>query len=146
MTADLFRVGGFLPDIELPCPSTGRAVNVQAARGESTVLMTLHSADCPECREYLVRLNSLEPEFQAWEGRLLVAVPGSAHITVCTALVFGTVICDASTRIADGSLKMVVADRFGQIFYVSVAGASHDLPTPADLAEWLKFLGTLCPE
>jgi hypothetical protein len=56
------------------------------------------------------------------------------------------VVSDQRARIADGSLKMVVADRFGQIFHISVAGASHDLPRPAELTEWLKFLGTLCPE
>jgi hypothetical protein len=41
---------------------------------------------------------------------------------------------------------LVVADRYGQIFYVAHAESKHALPPPRELTEWLKYLGTLCPE
>ena len=37
--------------------------------------------------------------------------------------------------------RVVVADRYGQVFYTDDA-----LTAPRQLAEWLKYLGTLCPE
>jgi hypothetical protein len=41
---------------------------------------------------------------------------------------------------------VVIADRYGQVYYVSEAGENHAFPTPRELEEWLKFLATECPE
>jgi hypothetical protein len=41
---------------------------------------------------------------------------------------------------------VVVADRWGEIYYVSGANRAADLPTPDDLAEWLRYVQNECPE
>jgi hypothetical protein len=46
----------------------------------------------------------------------------------------------------DGKAAVIAADRFGQVFYARDAEPEHSFPTPRELQEWLKYLGTLCPE
>jgi hypothetical protein len=41
---------------------------------------------------------------------------------------------------------LLVADRYGQIFHVVAAPVGHVFPSARELTEWLKYLGTLCPE
>ena len=41
---------------------------------------------------------------------------------------------------------VVVADRWGEIYYVTGAARAVDLPTPDDLAEWLCYVQRECPE
>lgn len=70
---------------------------------------------CSGCGEYLQALADVEEEFRIWEARLIVL-----H------------------RQSD---RVIVADKFGQVFYVE-----GRLTPPRQLTEWLKYLGTLCPE
>ena len=44
------------------------------------------------------------------------------------------------------SAGLVVADRWGEVYYVKGAGRAADLPTPGDLAEWLRYVQNECPE
>ena len=41
---------------------------------------------------------------------------------------------------------VVVADRWGEIYYLKGAGRAVDLPTPGDLAGWLRYVQSECPE
>ena len=41
---------------------------------------------------------------------------------------------------------VVVADRWGEIYYVKGAGRTADLPTPHELTEWLRYVENECPE
>lgn len=41
---------------------------------------------------------------------------------------------------------VLVADRWGEIVYVTVGSDVRDLPTPQALLEWLDHLETRCPE
>jgi hypothetical protein len=41
---------------------------------------------------------------------------------------------------------VVVADRWGEIYYVKGAGRTADLPTPHELTEWLRHVQNECPE
>jgi hypothetical protein len=40
----------------------------------------------------------------------------------------------------------VVADRWGEIYYLQGADRTGDLPTPHELAEWLRYVRNECPE
>ena len=115
--------------------------------GKITVLVTLHSAHCAGCREYLDSLSRISGEFDAWDARLLVVVPGPPALARSLVTPFGKALSDEHGSIADpASASVIVADRYGQIFDAVRAGASHELRSPRELAEWLKYLGTLCPE
>ncbi len=110
------------------------------------MLATIHSARCAGCRGYLDSLSPLAHEFEVWDARLLVIAPGPLRETATPPAQFGKVLSDENGEIADpASASVIVADRYGQIFDAVHAGTSHALP-PREIAEWLKYLGTLCPE
>lgn len=44
---------------------------------------------------------------------------------------------------ASGAL---VADRWGEIVFVVAGSGIGDLPTPAQLVEWVEYLESVCPE
>lgn len=41
---------------------------------------------------------------------------------------------------------IVVADRWGEIVYVSATAAAADLPPAPELVEWISYVETRCPE
>jgi hypothetical protein len=134
---------GFLPDIGLPSAETGVSFALRPASGATTVMVGVHSTACEGCRRYVDGLAASAPEFLAWDARLVIVVPGPGRFHAR----FGTVLADAGRRICSPEdAAVVVADRYGQIFDESHAGGGHGLPEPRQLEEWLKFLGTLCPE
>jgi hypothetical protein len=57
---------------------------------------------------------------------------------------FGTV-AESGVFSLEGA-GLLVADRYGQIFYIVQTDAKHELPSPRELTECLKYLGTLSPE
>lgn len=122
-------------------------MRLRESGGQITVLVTLHSSLCPGCRAYLDTLAPLAGEFDAWDGRLLVLVPGTIAEAKRLRLPYGKALADEREHLASAAFASVtVADRYGQVFHAARAGVAHDLPAVRDLAEWLKFLGTLCPE
>ncbi len=59
----------------------------------------------------------------------------------------GKLLSDERGVIAEAACASVfLADRYGHIYDVVHAGAFHTLLSADELAEWLKYLGTLCPE
>jgi hypothetical protein len=102
----------------------------------------MHSNDCRECLEYADSLRALREEFDVWDGVLFLISPG-VDVAVTQ---FGEAVSDPKHQIADGGAAVLVADRYGHIFHVHDAGSGHQLPPPREIAEWLKYLGTLCPE
>jgi hypothetical protein len=141
LSADELRVAQMLPDIELTAAGGGPAIPLRPARGETTVLVWLHAAACAGCERYLESLGSIEDEFRVWEARLIVI---ALSPNLPSAMPFGKLA--VGRPLAAAGAGVAVADRYGQIFHVAPAGATHNLPSPRELVEWLKFLGTLCPE
>lgn len=147
MAEQSLSVASFIPDIRLPSAPNGALVQLRESGGKTTVLVTLHSARCAGCQEYLNSLAPLSGEFDIWDARLLVIVPGPMRAAERLRAPFGKVLGDEHRRLADpASASVLVADRYGQIFHAAHAGDSHELTSPRDLEEWLKYLGTLCPE
>ena len=72
---------------------------------------------------YLARLEAARPRFAEWDGRVHVAEPDGerAH-------------------------RLLVVDRYRQVYAVHDAADARDLPTVHDLSQWFRFLATACPE
>ncbi|MCS6954050.1 MAG: hypothetical protein RMK57_15795 [Bryobacterales bacterium] len=138
------RRGDFLPDLTLPSIGDRAAVALRPTLGRTTVLFVPDLEGCPPCQRYLDELVALAEEFAVWEARLLVAVrPPLAYRLPH----FAIPVQDADERFAGAHLPAVlVADRYGQLWDAVSAGASHRFPPSRDLAEWVKYLATLCPE
>jgi hypothetical protein len=139
------RRGDLLPDVALPLISGGAAEPLRPTFGRATVLLVLHAPFCPSCQHYLDQLGPLSGEFLLWEGRLLIVTPDGTPSYRTPA--FGLQVRDLGSRLTTpGAACFVVADRYGQVWAVASAGSSHAFPKPREISEWLKYLGTLCPE
>jgi hypothetical protein len=42
--------------------------------------------------------------------------------------------------------RLLIVDRYGQVYSVSNADAAADLPDADALTDWFRFLATACPE
>ncbi len=148
MTREGLSVASFIPDVELPSAPDGVPVRLRESGGKLTIFVTVHSARCAGCVEYLHALAGIQSELEIWEARFLVIVPGSLTEAQRLRSPVGTVLSDEHGLLAeDRSANVIVADRFGQVFDVArSSGAGHDLRGLRELEEWLKYLGTLCPD
>jgi hypothetical protein len=72
---------------------------------------------------YLRTLTGMREEFAAWDGRVVPLPPD-----------------DASAH------RVVILDRYGQVYEVTDASDGDGLPDAQALAEWFRFLATACPE
>jgi hypothetical protein len=144
---DALAVTKFLPDIELPAGPAGMLIGLRPSMGRTTVLVSVHSSGCDGCRRYLDELGPSSPEFRDWDARLLIVVPGGENAAEQLRPPFGTVLADKDRHVSSpDDAAVIVADRYGHIYDLCRAGAGHRLPPPRQLEEWLKFLGTQCPE
>ena len=73
--------------------------------------------------EYLAAIDAHAHEFGLWDGRVVVAE-------------------------ADGeeAHRLLIVDRYNQVYAVHDATDAADLPDADALTEWFRFLATACPE
>jgi len=143
-------VGSFLPHTKLPAAPDGDDAALRSGGREATVVVRVHAATCRECQQYLADLATAEIDLVWWEGRVVILVPGPLDAASALRAASGpsfTVLSDAEDRVplVDGA-GVVVADRYGHVYFVAHAGEGHTFPAPRELEEWLKFLATQCPE
>jgi hypothetical protein len=84
-----------------------------------------------------------------WGGRLGVVVPGhgvSAHELAEAIGGAVPILLDPEGKLASGKAMVIVTDEWGEVYFVSDAGAGHDLPVPVQIADWIRFLAIQCPE
>jgi hypothetical protein len=76
-----------------------------------------------ETDAYLAALDSHAEDFAAWDGRFMSAEPDghTAH-------------------------RVLIVDRYGQVYAVHEADDAAELPDPEAVTEWFRFLATACPE
>ena len=72
---------------------------------------------------YLERLTSAEAGFAAWDGRV-IRLPEDG----------------------EPGHRLLVADRYGQVYAAYDAVRAEGLPSTQELEEWFRFLATACPE
>jgi hypothetical protein len=136
------RVGQMLPDIRIPAANGGATIPLRSARGETTVIFWRHPFACAGCDQYLQSVAEIADEFGVWDARFLILASTGVSSTMVP---FGTVMTETEELPINGA-GLIVADRYGQIFYVRHTDDTHELSSPRELMEWLKYLGTLCPE
>ena len=72
---------------------------------------------------YISQLDERADDFAAWDGRIEVHAPSGAP-----------------------THRLVVVDRYGQVYAIHDARDTADLPDADALEEWFRFLATVCPE
>ena len=69
------------------------------------------------------QLEAHRDDFAAWDGRVIVDEPDG-----------------------EATHRLLIVDRYGQVYAVHDEADVGALPTPHDLEEWFRFLATACPE
>ena len=72
---------------------------------------------------YRASLERARDDFAAWDGRVRVLEPDGEPLH-----------------------RLLVVDRYRQVYAVEDSRSSVDLPDAAALSEWFRFLATACPE
>lgn len=122
------------------------------ARG-SLVVVFLQSEDRPAHRTYLDELSTAAPDLTSWGARILVIMPGgngsiqtpeggAPPVTVVTEMDAEA----ARTGIGSGEDAIIIADRWGQVYYIARTTTTQELPDPGEIEGWLRYLATQCPE
>lgn len=83
--------------------------------------MLVPGQDAPAA--YVAELEARAADFGAWDGRVVVTEPDG-----------------------EPSHRLLVVDRYNQVYAVHDAGDASDLPDADALEEWFRFLATACPE
>jgi len=73
--------------------------------------------------DYVAGLESAETEFREWDGRVVI-----------------------EPRDGLPKHRLLIVDRYGQVYWTGEADAADGLLPPDELREWFKFLATACPE
>ncbi len=149
---DPLSVGDQLPSMTLPEVPSGRPVRWRWAPSGASIVVFPHE-DCPQCREFLGRLDDEREEFEAWGARPLVVLPegGDEPGRLGEELGYPVLADEESAArracgVSSEQVVLFVADRYGSVHEVFEVGDQHAFPPVGELVEWTKFLGTQCPE
>jgi peroxiredoxin len=143
-----------LPDLRLPSAAGGGApVPLVPSGGRRVpVIVAVHSADCGGCLAYAQALAVADAELREWDAHVVIVVPGSVEQAARFAddgLPFPVAADEARKlwmRLGMRGAVAIVADPWGEVRMRHVAGAAHDLPTPAEIVDWARFVAIQCPE
>ena len=81
--------------------------------------------DDPTAAAYASSISLLRPDLSVYDAALLVTTTQIEGIP---------------------SPGVVVADRWGEVYYVQTADRASGLPSPHELVDWLRFVRNECPE
>jgi hypothetical protein len=112
-----------------------------------------HPGGCAGCEDYARALAGRAAEIGEWGATAAVVVPGGREEPRPAAPGAGgplEVLLDAEGRVA-GQLGLrgaavVIADEWGDVYALEDAGAGHELPSPQEVAEWVRYIAIQCPE
>jgi plasmid stabilization system protein ParE len=147
-------VGDRLPALSLPAAPDGRRVNLREQSRQSRVILILARGD-ERSRGYATALADAAESIRLWDSRLAVVIEDdvrAAHDLHDALGAQATVLADpervgrALFDTGTGPTILVIADRYGQIYFVQVATHVETLPAPSEIEEWVKYLATQCPE
>ncbi|HEX6038641.1 redoxin domain-containing protein [Longimicrobium sp.] len=146
--------GERLPDLQLASAPDGSTMPLVAPGGRQVpVVVVLDDAECDACRAYLRRLAVADEEMRAWDGRVVAVVPGSvedaARVMEAVDPPFPVLADPERTlwqRMRVDDAAVLVADPWGEARFRHEAGAAHDVPEPAELVDWARFMAIQCPE
>lgn len=141
-----------LPELTLLSETTGAPTPMNRRGRVAPIVILVHGGECEPCAEYLRQLDQAREAISEWDGRLLAVRSGkgadepAAHADGLKLQVLLDPEGQFALRLTLEVPAVVIADQYGEIHVAEVAGADHDFISPAEIAEWAKFLAIQCPE
>jgi hypothetical protein len=105
--------------------SAGTLVNYEDIWQRKSLLLVSLPADDPTAAAYATSMSLVEPHVPEYDAAAIVTTTQIEGVP---------------------SPGVVVADRWGEVYYVQAADRASQLPAPAELLEWLRFVQIQCPE
>lgn len=122
----MLQRGDLLPHFEVNTVDGAAVAYSTIWQQRNIVLVALHgSASDEPFRTYISRLLGLRQELRRSNTECVITTDNVAGIS------------------APG---VVVADEWGEIVYVASGSTVAELPGPADLLEWVRYIENRCPE
>ncbi len=146
-------VGALLPDVTLTS-TRGQPVRISDYRGHrALVLLLLGESRDAAIFERLLALADHYAEIRQEGAEVLAIVPGAREaeeIARVHPFPF-PILVDADKRahcryeaVERGAL--LIADRYGEIYFIHAAAEEHSLPSVEEILSWIRFTEAQCPE
>jgi hypothetical protein len=146
----IMDVGAQLPWLHDETDQRGRPLDWRDTRRNRIIFFT-HPGDCAACSTYARRLVDLRDRLDLWDGDVWLIGDIAGSTTQPVGDVVG-VTGNADRRLRQRcnlpptDARVVVADRWGQIWETTIADDRHNLMDPEDVLETTKFIAIQCPE
>lgn len=147
-------VGERLPHLDLTAERGGAAIPLRRSGREGIVLLILHASGCAACDGYLRDLARIQDDVRDWDGRVVVVRTGTPlahengtesdpeHGFVTAADPEGIL----RQRLRVDIPAILIADQWGELHAVEMAGPEHEFLDPGEVVDWLRFIAIQCPE
>lgn len=144
------KVGDQLPWLRDATDDNGRPLNWRDMRRNRVVFFT-HPDRCAACTSYAHALVERGDRLATWDSDLwLVGATASDVVPDGAGVLRVTGDADQRLRHRCGlrpdDARLVVADRWGQIWQTAAADDDHVLVDPGDVLETTTWIATQCPE
>jgi hypothetical protein len=96
---------------------------VRAERARRIEAAAVVAPGASDLSSYLSELEAARERFGDWDGRIIVVDPDGRD-----------------------EARVVIVDRYGQVYATTNATEPRELPDADALEEWFRFLATACPE
>ncbi len=119
------RAHDLMPMFTATSSADGTLVRYDDIWQRKNLLLVSLPDDDPTAAAYATSLGVLDPDLAVYDAALLVT----------------------TTRVEGiPSPGVLVADRWGEVYYVQEANRAAGLPSPEELIDWLRFVRNECPE
>lgn len=146
--------GNRLPRLELIEARDGGTRVLPEVSRDALILLILPAA-YQEWTAYLAAMNRAADAVRQWDARILIVMTGELDVAPevsrhsapdLTVLLEADAAVHRRLGIQPGFGALVIVDRYGQIYDFVQAEREDELPDPAEVEEWAKYLATQCPE
>jgi|SRR5688572_30659944 len=132
-----------LPAVELSGPAG--TIFLRAPELGSPVLLLVRDDALERARSYIGSLEARLADLRNWYGRpLLVTERAVAQSALATASASAETW--AVLGVEAGKSALIIADRWGIVYFAQQTTTFADLPSVSEVEEWLRYLATQCPE
>jgi hypothetical protein len=118
------RAHDLIPMFSVTSREGGTRVDYRDVGQKNNLVLVTLSKDDPAAKAYATSLVALETEMASEAARVIVTATSIEGIP---------------------SPGVVVADRWGEVYYVQAANRAAELPGSGELMEWIKYVRNECP-